>query len=158
MTRTGGSGTTSASIAGMLGLMFWLNWDFTLLVVAITGLADAMLRTRRRLDVTTPQCLRRQAVRHHLHLAAGQHLRLGLGVEVHQGVAADQQVDARDRGVLDQVVPAEDDRPSELLVEGEPILLPVEVPLQELRGDVLDGARGDGMCTWLSSWPLAVLT
>ena len=60
----------------------------------------------------------------------GENPRLCLGVEVHQAVAADQQVHARDRGVLDQVVPAEDDRPPELFVEGEPILLALEVPLQ----------------------------
>ena len=35
---------------------------------------------------------------------------LRLRLEVHQGIAADQQVDARDRRILDQVVAPEDDR------------------------------------------------
>jgi hypothetical protein len=46
---------------------------------------------------------------------AGEDPRLRLGVEVHQRVAADQQVDARDRRVLDQVVPAEDHRAAQVL-------------------------------------------
>ena len=36
--------------------------------------------------------------------------RLRLGVEVHERVAADEQVDARDRRVLHEVVAAEDHR------------------------------------------------
>ena len=37
------------TIAGMLGLMFWLNWDFTLLVVAVTPfLLLFVARSRRR--------------------------------------------------------------------------------------------------------------
>jgi hypothetical protein len=59
--------------------------------------------------------------------------RLRLGGEVHEGVAAQQQVDVRDRCVLDQVVAAEDHRPAEVLAEGEPAVLRREVRLH-LRG------------------------
>ena len=63
----------------------------------------------------------RRVAQQHLGLAEEQHavgpqrevqavedLRLGLGVEVHQRVAAGEQVDVGDRGVLDQVVAPED--------------------------------------------------
>ena len=50
---------------------------------------------------------------------AAEDLRLGLGVEVHQGVAADQQVDPGDRRVLHQVVAAEDHRAAQVLPEHE---------------------------------------
>src|SRR4029077_2332490 len=43
-------------------------------------------------------------------MEAGPDARLGLGLEIHQGVAADQQVDAGDWRVLYQVVASEDDR------------------------------------------------
>ena len=43
--------------------------------------------------------------------------RLRLGGEVHQRVAADQQVDPRDRRVLDQVVATEDDRAAQILAK-----------------------------------------
>ena len=53
---------------------------------------------------------------------------LRLGVEVHQQVAADEQVDPRDRRVLHQVVPAEDDGASQIAVDrrsGRPVALEV---------------------------------
>ena len=68
--------------------------------------------------------------------------RLGLAVEVHQCVAARQEVDPRDRGVLDQVVPAEDHRAAKLLVEQIPAaVLLDEVFRQQLGRDVLHLAR-----------------
>ena len=42
---------------------------------------------------------------------------LGLGVEVHQRVAADEQVEPGDRRVLDEVVAAEDHRAAQVLAE-----------------------------------------
>ena len=41
------------------------------------------------------------------------------GVEVHERVAADEQVDARDRRVVNEVVAAEDHRPAKVLAEHE---------------------------------------
>ena len=73
-------------------------------------------------------------------MEARQNPRLGLGVEVHQAVAADQQVHPGDRRVLDQVVAAEDHRAPQLLVEDVPIVLALEVLLQQRRRDVLDRA------------------
>ena len=46
-----------------------------------------------------------------------EHAALGLGVEVHQGVPADEEVDPGDGRVLHQVVAAEDHRPSQVLPE-----------------------------------------
>ena len=45
---------------------------------------------------------------------------LRLGVEVHQRVAAHEQVDPRDRGVLHEVVAPEDHRPAQVLAEDVP--------------------------------------
>jgi hypothetical protein len=61
---------------------------------------------------------------------ARQHPALRLGVEVHQRIAADQKVDARNRCVLNQVVAAEDHRPAQVLVEHEPIVLRRKVLLE----------------------------
>jgi hypothetical protein len=69
---------------------------------------------------------------------------LGLGVEVHEGVAADQQVEARDGRVLDEVVASEDHAAAQLLVEGIPLGAALEVFLEELLGDVLDLLQGVG--------------
>ena len=63
---------------------------------------------------------------------------LGLGVEVHQGVAAGQEVDPGDRRVLDQVVAAEDHRAAEVLVEGVSAVVHLEVLLQQRGGDAMD--------------------
>ena len=60
---------------------------------------------------------------------------LGLGVEVHQRVAADQQVDPGDRGVLDQVVAAEDHRAAQVLAEDVAAGRPARSTAPELRRD-----------------------
>jgi ABC-type multidrug transport system fused ATPase/permease subunit len=49
-------------IVGMLGLMFWLNWDFTLLVVAITPFVLLFVaRFRRAVKETAREVRRRQS-------------------------------------------------------------------------------------------------
>ena len=65
-----------------------------------------------------------------------QDLGLCLSFEVHQGVAADEQVDARDRRVLHQVVPAEDHRPPQLVAERVLVALPFEIAVSQLLGDL----------------------
>jgi subfamily B ATP-binding cassette protein MsbA len=50
------------TIVGMLGLMFWLNWDFTLIVVAITPfLLLFVTRFRRAIKKATREVRRRQS-------------------------------------------------------------------------------------------------
>jgi ABC-type multidrug transport system fused ATPase/permease subunit len=50
------------TIVGMLGLMFWLNWDFTLIVVAITPfLLLFVARFRRAIKKATREVRRRQS-------------------------------------------------------------------------------------------------
>jgi len=50
------------TIVGMLGLMFWLNWDFTLIVVAITPfLLLFVARFRRAIKRATHEVRRRQS-------------------------------------------------------------------------------------------------
>ncbi len=50
------------TIVGMLGLMFWLNWDFTLLVVAITPfLLWFVARFRRAVKQATREVRRRES-------------------------------------------------------------------------------------------------
>ena len=50
------------TIVGMLGLMFWLNWDFTLLVVAITPfLLLFVARFRRAVKKATREVRRRES-------------------------------------------------------------------------------------------------
>ena len=71
---------------------------------------------------------------------------LGLRVEVHQRVAAEEQVDPRDRRVLHQVVAAEDDRPPQVLAEREPGVGALEVPLAQRLGHGLEPLGGvDGL-------------
>ncbi len=50
------------AIAGMLGLMFWLNWDFTLLVVAVTPvLLLFVARFKRAVKAATREVRRRES-------------------------------------------------------------------------------------------------
>jgi ABC-type multidrug transport system fused ATPase/permease subunit len=50
------------TIVGMLGLMFWLNWDFTLLIVAITPfLLLFVARFRRDVKTATREVRRRES-------------------------------------------------------------------------------------------------
>jgi hypothetical protein len=63
--------------------------------------------------------------------------RLRLGVEVHQRVAAQQQVDPRDRGVLHQVVPPEDHRAAQVLAEMVTTAAVLEVPVEQLGRNAL---------------------
>ena len=57
---------------------------------------------------------------------------LGLGVEVHQRVAADEQVDPGDGGVLHEVVAAEDERAPQVLAEDVPVVDLLEVGVEEV--------------------------
>ena len=68
--------------------------------------------------------------------------RLGLGVEVHERVPADQQLDARDRRVLHEVVAPEDHRSPQVRAEGHACRRALEVAFDELRGHRLDAALG----------------
>ena len=75
----------------------------------------------------------------HREVEAPHDARLCLRVEVHQGIAAEQQVHAGDRRVLDQIVAPEDDRPPELTVERVQLAaVAIEVLLQEIGGHVRD--------------------
>jgi len=50
------------TIVGMLGLMFWLSWDFTLIIVAVTPfLLLFVARFRRRIKIATHEVRRRQS-------------------------------------------------------------------------------------------------
>ncbi len=68
---------------------------------------------------------------------AGQDPALGLGVEVDQRVATDQQVEPGDGRVLDQVVAPEDDAAPEVVVEDVPPADQLEVALAQRVGDGL---------------------
>ena len=72
---------------------------------------------------------------------ASQDLRLRLGGEVHQRVAAHQQIDARDRRVLDEVVAAEDHAPTQVLAKHVALIGALEEALERVRRHVLDLAR-----------------
>ena len=64
--------------------------------------------------------------------------RLRLGVEVHERVAADEQVDPGDRGVLHEVVAAEDHRTPEVAAERVALVGALEEALERLARHVLD--------------------
>src|SRR5439155_9900716 len=68
----------------------------------------------------------------------GEDLALGLEVEVHEGVAAHEQVETRDRRVLDQVQVPEDNRLAQLLAEDVAGRRTLEVPVAEVGGDGLE--------------------
>ena len=78
---------------------------------------------------------------HHCEMETREDACLCLRIEIHEAVAADEQVDARDRRVLDQVVAAEDDGAAELLVEDVPIPPGGRSTLEQGGGDVLRGVR-----------------
>ena len=63
---------------------------------------------------------------------------LGLGVEIHQGVAADQQVQPGYGCVLDEVMAAKDHRLAQVGAENSAAVGVSEVPLQELLWDSLE--------------------
>src|SRR3954447_382440 len=80
---------------------------------------------------------------------AAEDLRLRLGVEVHQRVAADQEIDAGDRRVDGEVVATEDDVPPQVLAEVVVLIVTLEVALEQIVGNGLDLlahiARGAGL-------------
>ena len=63
-----------------------------------------------------------------------QHPFLGFGVEVHQRVSTDQQIDARDGGVLDKIVTTEDYGAAQVLPKRVPAADLLEVSLQQMGG------------------------
>ena len=63
---------------------------------------------------------------------SAQDLRLRLGGEVHERVAADEQVDPRDRCVLDEVVAAEDHAAAQVLAEHVALVGPLEEALERV--------------------------
>ena len=76
-----------------------------------------------------------------------QDLRLRLGGEIHQRVAADEQVDAGDRRILDEVVAAEDHASPEVLAEHVPLIGPLEELLERVAWHVLYLPRQVGAVT-----------
>src|SRR6266850_503416 len=75
---------------------------------------------------------------------AAEHLALGLAGEVHDGVPAHEEIDARDRRVLDEIVTAENDRAPEVLVEEIAVVDALEIPREKFRRNVLDLLRRVG--------------
>src|SRR4051794_20628371 len=69
---------------------------------------------------------------------APQDARLRLRIEVHERVAARQEVDPRDRRVLGEVVAPEDHRPAQVLAERVALVALLEVALEERGRDRLD--------------------
>ena len=63
---------------------------------------------------------------------------LHVGVEVHQRVPADQEIDLRDRRILDEVVAAEDDGAPQLPVEDDLVPRALEVLGHQRLGNVLE--------------------
>ena len=66
---------------------------------------------------------------------------LRLGVEIHERVPADEQVDSRDRRVLDDVVAAEDHTATEVLPDRVPPVVVIEVAVAQLLGNVCKRLR-----------------
>jgi hypothetical protein len=73
---------------------------------------------------------------------AAQDASLCLVVEVHEGVPAHEEREPRDGGILDQIVPPEDDRAAELLVEDVVRTDPIEVALPEVGRHFVDVLGG----------------
>lgn len=66
---------------------------------------------------------------------------LRVAFQVDQQVAADQQVDARNRRVGHEVVPAEDHAFAQFALEDVVVVGPLEILVEHVGGDVLDIAR-----------------
>ena len=73
-----------------------------------------------------------------------QRPRLRLAVEIHQRVAAEDQVQVRDGRVVAYVVPAEDHRVAHVAPQGVGIARLLEIFLEQRRRDRRDGLRGEG--------------
>src|SRR2546430_12214202 len=66
-------------------------------------------------------------------MEAGENSTLRLRGEVDERVATDQQIEPRDRRVLGEVVPPEDDRPPECGAKDKSLPLAIEKPILEVR-------------------------
>src|SRR5256885_5975123 len=66
-------------------------------------------------------------------MEAGENSTLRLRGEVDERVATDQQIEPRDRRVLGEVVPPEDDRPPECGAKDKSLTLAIEKPFLEVR-------------------------
>ncbi len=78
---------------------------------------------------------------------AREDLRLGLGVEVHEGVAAREEIEARDRRVAGDVMAAEDHPAAEVAAEDEAGAAGLEVAIAECGVDALEPLGGIGACS-----------
>ena len=70
----------------------------------------------------------------------GENVALTLGIEIHQRVAADDQVEVRDRRIAHQVMPAEDHTVAQVAVEAKAAVYTVKVFLTQVFGHRLNVA------------------
>ena len=70
-------------------------------------------------------------------MEAAEYVGLRLGREIHQRVAAHEQVDVGDRRVLDQVVASEDHAAPQILAEYESLIGLLKEALERLARNVL---------------------
>ena len=71
-------------------------------------------------------------------------LGLGVPVEVHHRIAAEEEIHPRDRRVAQEVVLAEDDRAADRAIQDRLAVVELEVLAPELLGDVVELARVAG--------------
>ncbi len=77
-------------------------------------------------------------------MKAIQDVVLRLGIKVHQGVAADEQVNARDGRVLHQIMPPEDDRAPQVFAEGIGLVMVIKVFFEKPFRDIRHFSGGIG--------------
>src|SRR5690606_31679261 len=68
----------------------------------------------------------------------GEDARLRFGVEIHQHVAADEQVNTGDGRVLNQIVAAKDDGAAQILAKGVAAVVVIKIFFQQGRRNVGD--------------------
>src|SRR5262249_8071478 len=64
-------------------------------------------------------------------MKAGQDAVLRLRIEIHERVAADQQINARDGRILQKIMPAKDDRAPQVFIEDEAARYRVKILFQQ---------------------------
>src|SRR5215470_10256809 len=69
---------------------------------------------------------------------------LGVGVEIHQGVATHEQIETGDRRVMDQIVTAKNNRASEIALENQLAVGAFEKALLPFSAERLAGVGGIG--------------
>jgi hypothetical protein len=95
------------------------------------GVGDEHLRLAQQQQPLVIEC----------EMKAAEDLRLRLGGEVHQRVAAHEQVDPRDRRILDEVVAPEDHPAPQVLAKDVALVGALEEPVQGVARDVFELAR-----------------